>query len=221
MWQTRSHRIQKFTADGQFIPPAWGKFNAQGNPLDGNGNGEFNTPHGIVIDSSDNVYVADYANNRIQKFTSDGTFLIKFGDVDTNGNPADRSGDGELYFPFAVEVDTSGNVYVTDLNSRIQKFTANGQFICKWGVKGANPGQFYEPKALAIKSNDTFYVADTGNNRIQVFKKVINIANQKPSSSPAAGHIPVTLCGTLPRCAPTLLTVLLPSKGLIKTPFSI
>ena len=48
MWQTQSHRIQKFTADGQFIPPAWGKFNAQGNPLDGNGNGEFNTPHGIV-----------------------------------------------------------------------------------------------------------------------------------------------------------------------------
>ena len=37
------------------------------------------SPHGIAIDSSGNVYVADYGNNRIQKFTSNGNFITKWG----------------------------------------------------------------------------------------------------------------------------------------------
>jgi tripartite motif-containing protein 71 len=45
----------------------------------GNGDGQFSSPTGVVVDSSGSVYVADSGNNRIQKFTSNGTFITKMG----------------------------------------------------------------------------------------------------------------------------------------------
>ena len=43
--------------------------------------GEFSSPFGIATDSSGNVYVADTDNNRIQKFTSNGTYILEWGEV--------------------------------------------------------------------------------------------------------------------------------------------
>ena len=70
MYVSYSDSIQKFTANGIFITK-WGS--------EGSGNGQFNYPEGIAIDSSGNVYVAD--GNRIQKFTSNGTFITKWGSI--------------------------------------------------------------------------------------------------------------------------------------------
>jgi hypothetical protein len=104
-------RIQKFTSSGTFLTK-WGAF--------GSGDGQFANPSGVAVDTSGNVYVADFgfadfSNHRIQKFTSSGTFLTKWG--------ASGSGDGQFDFPLGVAVDTSGNVYVADNgNRRIQKF---------------------------------------------------------------------------------------------------
>jgi DNA-binding beta-propeller fold protein YncE len=61
------------------------------------------------------MYVADWGNNRVQKFDSNGKFLTKGG---TTG-----SGDGQFDEPTAIALDSSGNVYVVDRgNSRIQLF---------------------------------------------------------------------------------------------------
>jgi DNA-binding beta-propeller fold protein YncE len=59
-------RVVKFSADGKYLLE-WGKR--------GRGPGEFNTPHSIVVDSHQNVYVSDRENNRIQIFDSNGKFL--------------------------------------------------------------------------------------------------------------------------------------------------
>ena len=72
----------------------------------GVGEGEFNGPHGIAIDSLENVYVVDSFNNRVQKFTSDGTFIREWGSFGT--------GDGQFNNPIGIEVDSSDNVYVAD-----------------------------------------------------------------------------------------------------------
>jgi DNA-binding beta-propeller fold protein YncE len=69
--------------------------------------------------------VSDTSNDRIQKFTSNGTFITKWG--------SKGSGYGQLFQPEDVAVDSSGNVYVSDDNNRIQKFTGNGTFVTKWG----------------------------------------------------------------------------------------
>ena len=45
----------------------------------GAGDGQFSGPHGIVVDADGNVYVVDTGNHRVQKFTSDGEFLLKWG----------------------------------------------------------------------------------------------------------------------------------------------
>ena len=92
----------------------------------GSGDGQFNTPYGIAIDSSGDVYVADYLNNRVQKFTIPGVFLIKWGTHGNRGRQFDR--------PIDVAVDASGNVYVADLyNHRVQKFTSSGVFLTEVG----------------------------------------------------------------------------------------
>ena len=96
----------------------------------GSGDGEFNTPSGVAVDGSGNVYVADRQNARIQKFDSNGGFITKW------GSPG--SGNGEFSNLFGIAVDGSGNVYVTDPgNDRIQKFDSNGGFITKWGSPGS------------------------------------------------------------------------------------
>ena len=108
------------------------------------------------------VYVADRANCHIQKFTSEGEFITKWG--------RKGSGDGEFYFPHGIAIDSQGNVYIADCdNHSIQKFTSEGDFITKWGSKGSGDGRFEDPFGIAIDSQGNTYVADRGNRRIQKF----------------------------------------------------
>jgi tripartite motif-containing protein 71 len=129
--------------------------------------GQFYNPQGIAIDSSDNVYVADSSNDRIQKFDSNGNFITKWG---TEGEVG-----GQFYYPEGIAIDSSDNVYVADSsNNRIQKFDSNGNFITTWGSHGEGDGQFaidgpFVEPSIAIDSSDNVYVADYGNNRVQVF----------------------------------------------------
>jgi len=125
----------------------------------------FASPSGVAVDSYGNVYVADTYNHRIQKFSSSGTFITKWGSQGT--------GDGQFYSPSGVAVDSSGNLYVADTkNHRIQKFNSNGTFITKWGSKGTGDGQFNNPYGVAIDSSGNVYVADSENNRIQKFRPI-------------------------------------------------
>ncbi len=135
----------------------------------GSGDGQFNYPLGVAVDSSGNVYVADAYNDRIQKFNGSGSFIVKWG---TYG-----SGDGQFNYPGGVAVDSSGNVYVADWgNDRIQKFNGSGSFIGKWGTSGSGDGQFNYPGGVAVDSSDNVYVADTLNHRIQKFGPLNNCA---------------------------------------------
>ena len=102
----------------------------------GTGDSQFNEVYGVAVDSINNVYVSDRGNHRIQKFTSGGIFITKWGSL--------GSGDGQLNNPFGVFVGSSDYVYVTDtFNHRIQKFTSAGIFITKWGSFGTGEGQFF------------------------------------------------------------------------------
>jgi sugar lactone lactonase YvrE len=132
----------------------WGEY--------GSSNGRFDEPYGLAIDDSDNVYVADTGNDRIQKFDPSGDLLTKWG--------ASGSGDGQFYWPSMIGIDSSGNVYVSDWdNYRIQKFGPNGTFITAWGTDGTGDGQFDGPDGMAIDASGNVYVSDYYNHRIQKF----------------------------------------------------
>ena len=64
-----NHRVVKFDKDGKFIKE-WGK--------KGDGQGEFNVPHNLAMDSRGRLFVADRANNRIQVFDQDGKYLFQW-----------------------------------------------------------------------------------------------------------------------------------------------
>ena len=137
----------------QFVTK-WGSF--------GSGDGQFNTPCDVAVDSLGNVYVAENQNNRIQKFSSTGTFISRWGSYGT--------GDGQFHFPTGIAVDSLGNVYVAEnQNNRIQKFNSNGTFLTKWGSFGFGDGQFYLPNDVAVDSLGNVYVLDQFNYRIQKF----------------------------------------------------
>jgi hypothetical protein len=61
-------------------------------------------------------------------------------------------------------------VWVSSLNDRVQTFTTAGEFLFGLGGTGDGPGRFARPHGMVIDSKGCLYVADAGNQRIQVFE---------------------------------------------------
>ena len=77
--------------------------------------GQLNNPVEIAVDSFGFVYVTEFFNSRVQKFTNDGTFVTKWGSQGT--------GDGQFRNPWGIGIDSSGKVFVSDfINNNIQVF---------------------------------------------------------------------------------------------------
>ena len=143
--------------------------------------GEFWWPSSIVIDSKDQIYIADEALQSISVFTKQGDFLSRWG---TEG-----TGDGQLNRPSAIVFDPEDNLYLTDsLNHRVQKFTRDGQFLAKFGEAGTGPGQFNMPWGIALDRDGYIYVSDWRNDRIQKFDTAGKFAAQWGSSGEGAGQ---------------------------------
>ena len=131
--------------------------------------GQFQSPRAIAMAPDGSLYVADSLNDRIQHLSPDGTVLQVWGrraDVAQGSAPG-----GTFNEPWGVAVAPDGSVYVADTwNYRIQKFTADGQFVLMWGTGPAlGQDQFYGPRGLAVDSFGRVFVADTGNKRIVIY----------------------------------------------------
>ncbi|MBT1697598.1 6-bladed beta-propeller [Fulvivirgaceae bacterium PWU4] len=156
-----NHRVQVFSASSGSFLYAFGS--------EGSGDGQFNTPKGIFVDSYNQVIVVDQGNARIQLFNSNGTFIRKFG---TYG-----SGNGQLNNPvgvFSADVSFQLRIYVADAgNNRVQYFDYNGAYLGQFGTAGTGDGQFNNPTSIRTVTTSSgvmqFFVADSGNKRIQAF----------------------------------------------------
>jgi DNA-binding beta-propeller fold protein YncE len=169
-----NNRIQVFDDDGKFQS----KFGSSNNALD-----EYlGSAKGIVIqESTKEILVSNIETDSISVFDSNGNFMFEFNSFD---------GNDDFKNPTNMIIDNSNQIlYVSDSgNDRIVIFelvtgttcpsgtdeVIDGVcFVEEFGTTGTGDGQFDEPKGLAYDSvNDLLYVADSDNDRIQVFEIV-------------------------------------------------
>ena len=116
---TYNNRVQKFDSDGNFLLK-WGS--------KGSGDGQFEDPEeyyitqDIVTDSKDNVYVADFYTDRIQKFDSNGNFLTEWG--------SEGVFPGQFRGPSGIAINSHDEIYVLDAyNNRVQVFVQSPSSI--------------------------------------------------------------------------------------------
>jgi len=123
----------------------------------GNADGDFSACVGIAIGKNDEVYTAEFRNQRVQRFTPDGKFLGTF--------PVQPHAGG-------VAVDPEGNVYVAHWNSnKLAAYSPKGELLREWGVKGMGDGEFQLPGSVALGPDGLLYVPDQGNSRVQKFTR--------------------------------------------------
>jgi hypothetical protein len=136
----------------------------------------FNAPQGIAVDGAGVVYVADTNNSTIRKITTDGTVTTLSGAAGQNGSGDGAVGSARFNGPYALTVDTFGNVYVADFsNGTIRKITAGGVVSTLAGVAGkvgyldatGVQARFNQTYAIAVDANSNVYVADTNNRAIR------------------------------------------------------
>ena len=127
----------------------------------GSGVGQFSAPYGISI-KGDVMYVGDYGNHRIQKLTTGGQFLLKFGQH--------GSGQGQFDNPESVIVDQRDRMIVADLNNhRVVILDQNGSWLLTINGNVSGAQGFKSPYGLALDPQGNIHVAAIGSNTVKVF----------------------------------------------------
>lgn len=140
--------------------------------------GSFKLPVGMGIDASGNIYVADTAAATVRRISSSGGVLTLAGQADTPGNADGNGSLARFTLPAGIAVDTSGNVYVSDIgNHNIRKITPIGAVTTLAGGTAGfadddvddavSTARFKNPWGVAVDDSGNVYVADTGNNVIR------------------------------------------------------
>lgn len=128
--------------------------------------GALSMPLGMDVDKQGNLYVVDGIAKRVTVYDRDGKFL--------------RSIAGPTWFnkPAGLAVDASGRrVYVVDIGGvqsqehRVRVFDAqSGEHLFDFGKRGDQPGEFNLPRDITVAPDDSLYVVDGGNFRVQKFR---------------------------------------------------
>lgn len=124
----------------------------------------FSYPTDVALAVDGGFYVADGYNDRVQQFGPDGEFVRKW------GGPFALNIFGPFKGWFAtatsVAVGPDGDVFVADFyNDRLQKFTAEGEFLTTFGTPAEGPGQ--SEIAVAVGSDGTVWATNFAGNRVE------------------------------------------------------
>ncbi len=205
-----NNRIRKVAAGSGTITTVagngiWG-YSGDGGPATA---ASLSSPHGVSVDHAGNLYIADTENNIIRKVAASNGIITTVAGYALNqyGNyPGGFSGDGgpatqaQLFEPYAVTVDSAGNLYIADTyNSAIRKVTASTGIINTVAGNTA-PGDGYlcsslsgdggpatsaalcYPEAIALDSAGNLYLAQGSRSRISI----VTAAGNPPSTATAA-----------------------------------
>jgi DNA-binding beta-propeller fold protein YncE len=165
----KGHQVFKFSPQGKVLMTL-GKAG-----VSGGGRDLFDQPTDVVVSPAGDIFITDShrngKNNRVVRFTKDGTFVREWG--------RKGSGRGEFSEPHTIAMDSRGRLFVGDReNNRIQIFDQDGAWLDEWR-------QFGRPSGIFITKDDAIYVADsesgpdTGAHELTGIKKGIRIGCAK------------------------------------------
>ncbi|KAI6657865.1 Serine/threonine-protein kinase PknD [Oopsacas minuta] len=131
----------------------------------GNGNGEFHNSKGIAVDRASNeLYICDQDNSRIQVLNTEGNYIRSFGT-------------DHLKEPFGICL-SKDEVFVTDkAKESILKFSLAGKFLKETGSRGYTKGRFKNISGLCHEAG-LIYVCDCSMQRIQIFDSNLNFIKE-------------------------------------------
>ena len=140
----------------------------------------FIMPHGLEVDREDNIWVSDVGLHQVIKFDPLGNQVMIIGEKNKPGND-----ENHFNLPTDIAVAKDGSFYVSDGygNSRIIKFSKNGDYLFEWGIYGNSKSEFNIPHALDLDDKGYVYVADRENNKIQKFDSLGNFIAQWKNKS--------------------------------------
>ena len=182
-----SSTINTFAGNGNF------HFDGDGGPATA---ASLFNPVGVALDSSGNLYIGDYANNRVRKVTTSGIISTLAG----NGTGAFAGDSGpattaSLYWPTYVAFDSSSNLYISDYgNNRIRKVTPAGT-ITTFAGGGTSLGdngpatlaQVRTPVGMVFDSGGNLYVGELFGNRVRKIDTSGTITTIAGSSAGTSG----------------------------------
>lgn len=167
---TGNHRLQVADRDGNFLSLV-GNF---GNLL-----GQFNEPVGLGVGPSEQVFLADTWNGRIQQFNPDLVASNEWSVQAWTGQSINNK-------PYTA-VDSAGRIYVTDPEGyRVLIFNEFGDYIGRFGSFSTDINGFGLPNGIAIDDQDNIYIADATNNRILKFAPAFGLSAQPVVDEEAA-----------------------------------
>jgi hypothetical protein len=146
-------RVAKFSKDGVFVKSFGQRGNAQG---------QFASVDSVAVDAQGNVYAADAGNTRIQVFDNNGTFKTEIKGVGNAQAICITPGANQVMYVSnsnpPTDLDTAGEIY---------KMKLDGSMIGKFGKAGKLPKEFGTVNAIDCRSENTLYVGEVGNFRVQ------------------------------------------------------
>ncbi|MBS0202409.1 MAG: ATP-binding cassette domain-containing protein [Planctomycetes bacterium] len=152
---THYHRVVLFNHEGE-VSSTFGKL--------GSGPGEFYYPVSVIQDDKENLYVCEYGdgNDRVQKFSKDGTFLLQIGSYGTDDGQFQRPSGAAWY---------EGRIYVVDaFNNRIQVFDEGGKLVAILGTSDKISDLYY-PYDICVNEAGELYVVEYGAGRVSKFDR--------------------------------------------------
>ena len=172
-------RVAKFDKHGNWMK-SWGTYGTEP--------GQLRLPHNMQVDGDGIVYVADRSNRRIQVFNSDGDLLRIMhlnAPYDKTRHPVLgnlRANPPDETAPWTLCISNGSTQYLFASDQepgRVYKMTLEGKILGMFGESGRQLGQFNWVHGISCRSEDTLYIADMNNWRVQ---KVL--LNQTKTSSP-------------------------------------